>query len=102
MQRKNVEVSLSYYVIVDTRGVHELLLTPSHSANILHQNCLRVASNDSLGWVPSQKLTRRPLYPISTPSQTVETFYHSYFVLLVICHSILINPNHQTLFLEII
>jgi len=35
MQRKNVEVSLSYHVIVVTFKEHEPLLTHRHSENIL-------------------------------------------------------------------
>ena len=35
IQRRNVEVSLSYHVILVTLEEHELLLTHSHSENIL-------------------------------------------------------------------
>jgi len=35
IQRRNVEVSLSYHVIMVTLEEHELLLTHNHSENIL-------------------------------------------------------------------
>jgi len=54
MQRRNVEVSLSYYVIVVTPEEHEPLLTDSHSENILVDLADSTDMNGSgvLYWMP--------------------------------------------------